>query len=92
MSDLDVTLLPPGRSLWTRDVQAEVLPYCKQHRIGLLPYSLLGRGFLVGRFASFDELPENDQRRRPPRFQQDNLRANLDKSPPKSATSPTGPA
>ncbi|WP_327419871.1 aldo/keto reductase [Streptomyces sp. NBC_01230] len=37
-----------------------------------------GRGFLAGRFASFDELPENDQRRRLPRFQQDNLRANLD--------------
>ncbi|MFI2206675.1 aldo/keto reductase [Streptomyces sp. NPDC020192] len=65
-------------SLWTRDVQAEVLPYCTQHGIGLLPYSPLGRGFLVGRFASFDELPQNDQRRRLPRFQQDNLRANLD--------------
>ncbi|GAA5021683.1 aldo/keto reductase [Streptomyces siamensis] len=65
-------------SLWTRDVQAEVLPYCTEHGIGLLPYSPLGRGFLVGRFASFDELPKNDQRRRLPRFQQDNLRANLD--------------
>ncbi|WP_028800061.1 aldo/keto reductase [Streptomyces sp. 142MFCol3.1] len=64
-------------SLWTRDVQAEVLPYCIEHGIGLLPYSPLGRGFLVGRFASFDELPKNDQRRRLPRFQQDNLRANL---------------
>ncbi|GAA3484948.1 aldo/keto reductase [Streptomyces yanii] len=65
-------------SVWSRDVQAEVLPYCKQHGIGLLPYSPLGRGFLVCRFASFDELPRNDQRRRLPRFQQDNLRANLD--------------
>jgi aryl-alcohol dehydrogenase-like predicted oxidoreductase len=37
----------------------------------------LGRGFLVGRFTSFDELPRHDQRRRLPRFQQDNLRANL---------------
>ena len=64
-------------SLWTRDVQAEVLPYCQEHGIGLLPYSPLGRGFLVGRFSSFDELPQNDQRRRLPRFQQDNLRANL---------------
>ncbi|MER5601441.1 aldo/keto reductase [Streptomyces sp. NPDC002265] len=65
-------------SLWTRDVQDEVLPYCREHGIGLLAYSPLGRGFLVGRFASFDDLPQNDQRRRLPRFQQKNLHANLD--------------
>lgn len=73
-----VTSVQSEFSLWTRDVQAEVLPHCQQHGIGLLPYSPLGRGFLVGRFTSFDELPQNDQRRRLPRFQQDNLRANLD--------------
>jgi aryl-alcohol dehydrogenase-like predicted oxidoreductase len=73
-----VTTVQSEFSLWTRDVQAEVLPYCTEHGIGLLPYSPLGRGFLVGRFTSFDELPQNDQRRRLPRFQQDNLRANLD--------------
>ncbi|MEV7687438.1 aldo/keto reductase [Streptomyces bungoensis] len=73
-----VTTVQSEFSLWTRDVQAEVLPYCQEHGIGLLPYSPLGRGFLLGRFASFDELPESDQRRRLPRFQQGNLRANLD--------------
>ncbi|MER7677796.1 aldo/keto reductase [Streptomyces sp. NPDC096934] len=73
-----VTTVQSEFSLWTRDVQAEVLPYCEKHGIGFLPYSPLGRGFLVGRFTSFDDLPENDQRRRLPRFQQDNLRANLD--------------
>jgi aryl-alcohol dehydrogenase-like predicted oxidoreductase len=73
-----VTTVQSEFSLWSRDVQAEVLPYCKQQGIGLLPYSPLGRGFLAGRFASFDELPQNDQRRRLPRFQQDNLQANLD--------------
>ncbi|MGW3156077.1 aldo/keto reductase [Streptomyces sp. NPDC001089] len=73
-----VTTVQSEFSLWTRDVQAEVLPYCEEHGIGFLPYSPLGRGFLVGRFTSFDDLPENDQRRRLPRFQQDNLRANLD--------------
>ncbi|GIH18312.1 aldo/keto reductase [Rugosimonospora africana] len=73
-----VTAVQSEFSLWSRDVQAEVLPYCERNGIGFLPYSPLGRGFLVGRFASFDELPENDQRRRLPRFQQDNLRANLD--------------
>ncbi|MGO4428283.1 aldo/keto reductase, partial [Streptomyces sp. MCAF7] len=72
-----VTTVQSEFSLWTRDVQAEVLPYCRQHGIGLLPYSPLGRGFLAGRFASFDQLPRNDHRRRLPRFQQDNLRANL---------------
>ncbi|MGC5008410.1 aldo/keto reductase [Streptomyces sp. DT203] len=64
-------------SLWTRDVLAEVLPYCREQGIAFLPYSPLGRGFLVGRFPSFDDLPENDFRRRLPRFQQDALRANL---------------
>ncbi|AEY93056.1 NADPH-dependent oxidoreductase [Streptomyces hygroscopicus subsp. jinggangensis 5008] len=63
-------------SRWTRDVQAEVLPYCAAQGVGLPPYSPLGRGFLLGRFSSSDELPENDQRRRLPRFRQDNLRAN----------------
>ncbi|MGW3562514.1 aldo/keto reductase [Streptomyces sp. NPDC000941] len=72
-----VTTVQSEFSLWTRDVQAEVLPYCRQHGIGLLPYSPLGRGFLAGRFGSFDQLPRNDHRRRLPRFQQDNLRANL---------------
>ncbi|WP_329319868.1 MULTISPECIES: aldo/keto reductase [unclassified Streptomyces] len=73
-----VTIVQSEFSLWTRDVQAAVLPYCEEHGIGFLPYSPLGRGFLVGRFTSFGDLPENDQRRRLPRFQQDNLRANLD--------------
>jgi aryl-alcohol dehydrogenase-like predicted oxidoreductase len=73
-----VTTVQSEFSLWSRDVQAEVLPYCTEQGIGLLPYSPLGRGFLAGRFASFQELPRNDQRRRLPRFQQDNLRANLE--------------
>jgi aryl-alcohol dehydrogenase-like predicted oxidoreductase len=72
-----VTTVQSEFSLWTRDIQSEVLPYCAQQGIGLLPYSPLGRGFLVGRFTSFDELPKNDQRRRLPRFQEDNLQANL---------------
>lgn len=73
-----VTTVQTEFSLWTRDVVPEVLPFCNAHGIGVLPYAPLGRGFLTGRFASFDELPENDQRRRLPRFQQENLQANLD--------------
>jgi aryl-alcohol dehydrogenase-like predicted oxidoreductase len=64
-------------SLWTRDTLASVLPYCAAQGIAFLPFSPLGRGFLAGRFASFDDLPQDDFRRHLPRFQQDALRANL---------------
>ena len=64
-------------SLWTRDALAEVLPYCRGQGIAFLPFSPLGRGFLAGRFSSFDDLPQDDFRRGLPRFQQDALRANL---------------
>ncbi len=72
-----VTSVQSELSLWTRDALAEVLPYCQQQGIAFLPFSPLGRGFLTGRFASFDDLPEHDFRRRQPRFQQEALRANL---------------
>ncbi len=72
-----VTSVQSELSLWTRDPLAEVLPYCERQGIGFLPFSPLGRGFLAGRFASFDDLPADDFRRGLPRFQQDTLRANL---------------
>jgi len=72
-----VTSVQSELSLWTRDVLAGVLPYCEEQGIAFLPFSPLGRGFLAGRFSSFDDLPEDDFRRRLPRFQQDALRANL---------------
>jgi aryl-alcohol dehydrogenase-like predicted oxidoreductase len=72
-----VTAVQSEFSLWTRNVLVDVLPYCQDQGIALLPYAPLGRGFLTGRFASFDDLPEEDFRRRNPRFQQDALRANL---------------
>jgi hypothetical protein len=72
-----VTSVQSELSLWTRDALAEVLPYCEQQGIAFLPFSPLGRGFLAGRFSSFDDLPQDDFRRRLPRFQQDALRANL---------------
>ena len=64
-------------SLWTRDALAEVVPFCETNGIGFLPFPPLGRGFLAGRFASFDDLPADDFRRSLPRFQQDALRVNL---------------
>jgi aryl-alcohol dehydrogenase-like predicted oxidoreductase len=72
-----VTSVQSELSLWTRDALAEVLPYCQEQGIAFLPFSPLGRGFLAGRFASFDDLPRDDFRRGLPRFQQDALRANL---------------
>jgi aryl-alcohol dehydrogenase-like predicted oxidoreductase len=72
-----VTAVQSEYSLWTRDVEAEVLPACRELGIGFVPYSPLGRGFLAGRFASLDELDANDWRRENPRFQDDNLKANL---------------
>jgi aryl-alcohol dehydrogenase-like predicted oxidoreductase len=72
-----VTSVQSELSLWTRDALADVLPYCQAEGIAFLPFSPLGRGFLTGRFASFDDLPKDDFRRALPRFQQDALRANL---------------
>jgi aryl-alcohol dehydrogenase-like predicted oxidoreductase len=56
---------------------AEVLPYCEEQGIALLPFSPPGRGFLTGRFSSVDDMPQEDFRRGLTRFQQDALRANL---------------
>jgi len=72
-----VTSVQSELSLWTRDALAAVLPHCQEQGIAFLPFSPLGRGFLVGRFSSFDDLPQDDFRRGLPRFQQDALRANL---------------
>jgi aryl-alcohol dehydrogenase-like predicted oxidoreductase len=64
-------------SLWTRDVEAEILPTLKELGIALVAYSPLGRGFLSGRFSSIDELEEGDFRRHGPRFTGENLTQNL---------------
>jgi aryl-alcohol dehydrogenase-like predicted oxidoreductase len=64
-------------SLWTRDVEAEILPLCKELGIGFVAYSPLGRGFLTGHVADIAALRAGDVRRRMPRFQGDNLRRNL---------------
>ena len=64
-------------SLWTRDVEAEILPALQELGIGLVAYSPLGRGFLSGRFTSPEELDEGDFRRYGPRFTGENLEANL---------------
>jgi aryl-alcohol dehydrogenase-like predicted oxidoreductase len=72
-----ITAVQTEYSLWTRDVEAEILPTCRELGIGFVPYSPLGRGFLSGRFTSPDELDEGDFRRTNPRFEGENLEANL---------------
>jgi aryl-alcohol dehydrogenase-like predicted oxidoreductase len=65
-------------SLWTRDVEAEILPTLNELGIALVAYSPLGRGFLSGRFTSPDELEQSDYRRHGPRFTGENLKQNLE--------------
>lgn len=64
-------------SLWSREVEDEVLPALKELGIGLVPYSPLGRGFLTGQIKTFDDLPADDYRRYYERFQGDNFAKNV---------------
>ncbi|WP_309624471.1 aldo/keto reductase [Methylibium sp.] len=72
-----IAALQSEYSLWSRDVEQEVLPVCEELGIGLVAYSPLGRGFLTGDIKSVNELDPGDYRRQNPRFQADNLPANL---------------
>ena len=73
-----ISALQTEYSLWTRDPEDEILPTVRELGIGFVAYSPLGRGFLAGRFKSFDDLPADDWRRNNPRFQGENFRKNLD--------------
>jgi aryl-alcohol dehydrogenase-like predicted oxidoreductase len=73
-----ITALQTEYSLWTRDVEAEILPACRTLGIAFVPYSPLGRGFLTGKIKSTDDLTESDFRKKThPRFQPENLPKNL---------------
>ncbi len=72
-----ITAVQSEFSLWTRDVEEEVLPTLDELGIALVAYSPLGRGFLSGRFSSPEELDEGDFRRYGPRFTGENLAHNL---------------
>lgn len=64
-------------SLWTRDTEKDVLPFCAENGIAYVPYSPLGRGFLTGQIKSLDDLPETDWRRMNPRFTEENFKQNF---------------
>ncbi|GAB3606338.1 aldo/keto reductase [Conyzicola nivalis] len=72
-----VTALQTEYSLWSRDPEAEILPVVRELGIGFVAYSPLGRGFLTGAIRSLDQLDESDFRRNNPRFEGDNLEANI---------------
>ena len=73
-----IAALQTEYSLWTRDVEAEILPTCRELGVGFVPYSPLGRGFLTAKIQKIDDLAANDWRRNGPRFQGENLQRNLE--------------
>ncbi|WP_375427894.1 aldo/keto reductase [uncultured Sphingomonas sp.] len=72
-----ITALQSEYSLWERDVEDEILTVCREHDIGFVPYSPLGRGFLAGGIRSLDDLAPDDWRRNDPRYSPENMPANL---------------
>ena len=72
-----ITALQSEWSLWSRDIEAEVVPTCRELGISLVPFSPLGRGFLTGRVTSRQDFEEGDMRRAHPRFTEEVFDANL---------------
>jgi aryl-alcohol dehydrogenase-like predicted oxidoreductase len=73
-----ITAVQSEYSLWTRDLEDEILPTLRELGIGLVAYSPLGRGFLTGSITSPDDLGPDDWRRHNPRFQGENFTRNLE--------------
>lgn len=64
-------------SLWTRDIEREILPTIKELEIGLVPYSPLGRGFLTGKYLKNSDFSDDDFRKNNERFQQQSIDHNV---------------
>jgi len=73
-----ISALQSEYSLWSRDIEDEILPTLRELGIGLVAYSPLGRGFLTGQISRFEDFAEDDYRRMSPRFQGENFRKNLE--------------
>ncbi|PQP82274.1 aldo/keto reductase [Paenibacillus sp. PCH8] len=73
-----ITALQTEYSLWSRELEDEIMPVLHELNIGLVPYSPLGRGFLTGQIRSLEDLPKDDYRRHYPRFQGENFQKNLE--------------
>lgn len=72
-----ISALQSEYSLWSRDLETNILPICQELNIGLVAYSPLGRGFLTGDIKSRADLSEDDWRLHNPRFSEKNFEANL---------------
>jgi aryl-alcohol dehydrogenase-like predicted oxidoreductase len=72
-----ISALQTEYSLWSRDVEDEILPTIRELGIGFVAYSPLGRGFLTGQIRRFEDLAEDDYRRSSPRFRGENFEKNL---------------
>jgi len=72
-----IAALQSEYSLWTRDLEASILPACEEGGIGLVAYSPLGRGFLTGAFQKPEDFDAADYRRSTPRFSSENFARNL---------------
>jgi len=72
-----ISALQSEYSLWSRDIEDEIIPTLRELGIGLVPYSPLGRGFLTGQITRFEDLDADDYRRHSPRFQGENFDKNL---------------
>jgi aryl-alcohol dehydrogenase-like predicted oxidoreductase len=72
-----ISALETEYSLWTRDIETQILPVIRKLGIGLVPYCPLGRGFLSGAFSRRDDLIATDRRHAHPRFQEGNFEKNL---------------
>ena len=72
-----VAALQTEYSLWTRDPEAELLPLLRELRIGFVPYSPLGHGFLTGQIRSVADFADDDWRKTNPRFTGENFQRNL---------------
>ena len=73
-----ITALQTEYSLWSRDVEDEILPTVRELGIGFVAYSPLGRGFLTGQIRRPEDIQEGDWRKNHPRFQAENFQKNLD--------------
>ncbi len=71
-----ISALQSEYSLWERNLEKRIIPLLRELHIGLVPFSPLGRGFLTGDVKPAEEYPEDDYRRRDPRFQGENFEAN----------------
>ena len=76
-----ISALETEYSLWTRDIEREILPLVRELGIALVAYCPLGRGFLTGSFHSRSDLIPSDRRHAHPRFQDGNFERNLELLP-----------